>query len=219
MYITLCSNVPIMTLMDVARKGRSQRDALLKLSTAIITLEEQICEKESIIREQSIISFEGGVPKIEGFHDEALAERTQEEIEVLTNNKSVLQSIIDEVEAAFGSYELPAMSMEALNLRIDEARDRNVTLAKEINRLARKLLSDNPSLTMPELYADVALQSLEGTRAAAIIEGNKEAQRLIELKDSLLPLCSDGGIIAESVFHPQRGAVSDPARIAEMRSA
>jgi hypothetical protein len=80
-------------------------------------------------------------------------------------------------------------------------------------------LNNNPSLTLVELFADVELQTLEGTRAASIIEGNAEAQRLIKLKDQLLPLCNDGGIIAEAVFHPMRSAVSDPARISELRSA
>jgi hypothetical protein len=209
-----------MTLIDVARKGRSQRDSLLKLATGVLFLEDLITEKQGVIREQAIIELsDSGAPTVLGFHDEALVEKTQEELEVLNNNKSVLQSIIDECEAAFASFGLQAVSMGVLDEKIGEAQSRSETIARKINRLARKLLSDNPALTLVELFADVELQTLEGTRAAAIIEGNAEAQRLIKLKDSLLPLCADGSIIAEAVFHPQRGAVSDPARIAELRSA
>jgi hypothetical protein len=213
------AEIKSMTLMSLARKDRGKKDPLLKIAAAIVSLEEQICEKESIIREQSIISFEGGVPKVEGFHDESVVETTQEQIAVLTNNKLTLKDIVNEIEGVFAKFGLQAMSMEALDLRIDEARDKAVSIARAINRLARKLLNDSPALTLPELFADVELQTLESTRAAAIIEGNAEAQRLIELKDSLLPLCSDGSIIAEAVFHPMRAAVSDPAKISQLRSA
>lgn len=209
-----------MTLIDIGRKGRSQRDALLKLATGVLVLEDVIAEKQDLIREQAIIEMnDEGVPMVSGFKDSDYVELLQQQIEVLSNNREELQAIVDEVEAAFALCGLPAMSMESLDLRIDEARDKAVTIARQINRLARKLLSDNPDLTLVELFADVELQTLEGTRAAAIIEGNVEAQRLIKLKDQLLPLCSDGSIIAEAIFHPMRAAVSDPAKISELRSA
>jgi hypothetical protein len=209
-----------MTLLDIATKGRSQKDALLKLPTAILVLQDLITEKQDAIREQAIIEMNDEfVPTVTGFRDSDLVERLQEEIAISANNREELQAIVTEIEAAFAAYGLPAMSMESLNLRIDENRDKAVGLARQINRLARKLLSDNPSLTLVELYGDVELQTLEGTRAAAIIQGNSEAQRLIKLKDQLLPLCSDGSIIAESVFHPMRAAVSDPAKISQLRSA
>jgi hypothetical protein len=88
-----------------------------------------------------------------------------------------------------------------------------------INRIARKLLSENPALTLPELFANEELQELEGKRTVAIILGAKEAQRLIELKDRLIPLCKEGSSIADDVFYPHRKMISDPARISEMRSA
>jgi uncharacterized protein YqgV (UPF0045/DUF77 family) len=206
--------------MDIATKGRSQKDALLKLPTAILSLQDLIAEKQDLIREQAIIAMNDEfVPTVTGFRDSDLVERLQEEIAISANNREELQAIVTEIEAAFAAYGLSPMSMEALNLQIDENRDKAVSIAKQINRLARKLLSDNPSLTLPELYGDTELQTLEGTRAAAIISGNAEAQRLISLKDQLLPLCADGSIIAESVFHPMRSAVSDPAKISQLRSA
>jgi len=209
-----------MTLIDIARKGRSQKDSLLKLATAVLVLEDLIREKQDLIREQSIIAMNDEfIPIVTGFRDSDLVERIQEEIAVLANNREELQAIVDEIETAFASFKLPAMSMKGLDEKIDEARDRAVSIAKQINRLARKLLTENQALTLPELFADVELQTLEGSRGVAITEGNKEAQRLIRLKDQLLPLCADGGIIAEAVFHPMRAAVSDPARISEMRSA
>jgi len=209
-----------MTLTDIARKGRSQRDAILKMPSALLFLQDLIAEKQDLVREQAIIEMnDEGVPIVSGFKDDDYVELLQQQIEVLSNNREELQAIVDEIEAAFATCKVDAMSMEQLDEKITEARDRAVSIARQINRLARKLLSDNPSLSLPELYSDVELQTLEGTRAAAIIEGNKEAQRLIELKDSLLPLCSDGSIIAEAIFHPMRAAVSDPARISEMRSA
>lgn len=205
--------------MSLARKDRGKKDPLLKIAAAIVSLEEQICEKESVIREQSIISFENGVPKVEGFHDESMVEKTQDEIAVLTTNKLTLKDIVNEAEGVFAKFGLQAMSMESLDLKIDENRDKAVSIARAINRLARKLLSDNPALTLPELFADTELQTLEGSRGAAIVQGSTEAAKLIELKDQLLPLCSDGGVIAESVFHPQRSMVTDPARLSELRSA
>jgi len=160
-----------------------------------------------------------GTPTVSGFRDDDYVELLQQQIEVLTNNRDELQSIITEVEAAFTAFGLQAMSMEALNLQIDEARDRAVSIARKINKLARKLLASNPALTLPELFADIELQTLEGTRGVAIIEGNAQAAKLIGLKDGLLPLCSDGGIIADATFHPQRAMVSDPAKISQLRSA
>ena len=208
-----------MTLMSLARKDRGKKDPLLKIAVAIVSLEEQVIEKENIIREQSIISFEGGVPKVEGFHDESVVERTQEEIAVLTNNKLTLKDIVNEIEGVFAKFGLQAMSMEMLDLKITEAQSRSETLARKINRLVISLLQQNPALTLPQLFADVELQTLEGTRGVAISEGLAEAGRLIKLKDQLLPLCNDGGIIADAVFHPQRAMVSDPARLSELRSA
>jgi hypothetical protein len=209
-----------MTLMQLAGRDRNKRDPLLKMATGILTLEDVITEKQDQIREQAIIEMNDEfVPTVTGFKDSDLVEQLQQEIAISVNNKEQLLSILTEIEAAFALCGLQPMSMEKLNEMITEARDRAVTLARQVNRLARKLLSDNPALTLVELYSDVELQSLEGSRAAAIIEGNAQAAKLIELKDSLLPLCSDGSIIAESVFHPMRSAVSDPARISEMRSA
>lgn len=209
-----------MTLIDIARKGRSQRDALLKLATAILTLEESITEKRDVIREQSIIEIDDeGTPKVLGFQDETLVENTQQQIEVLTNNREELQAIVDEVEAAFAAFELPSMSMGMLDEKINEAQSRSEIIARKINRLAVRLLNENPALTLSELFANEELLAMESTRGVAVSEGLAEAQRLIKLKDSLLSLCNDGGIIAEAVFHPMRAAVSDPARISEMRSA
>ena len=206
--------------MQLAEKGRSQRDPLLKIATGILFLNDVITEKQDAIREQAVIEInDSGVPTVTSFRDSDYVELLQQQIEVLTNNKEELQAIVDETEAAFAAFGLSGMSMESLNLRIDEARDRAVSIAKQVNRLAVRLLNNNPSLTMVELFADVELQTLEGTRAAAIIEGNTEAQKLISLKDQLLPLCADGSIIAEAVFHPMRAAVSDPAKISLLRSA
>ncbi|MHB8118368.1 MAG: hypothetical protein ACYDHX_06555 [Methanothrix sp.] len=88
-----------------------------------------------------------------------------------------------------------------------------------INRLAVRLLNANPALTLPQLFANEELLTLESTRGLAVSEGLLESKRLIRLKDQLLPLCRDGYVIAEAVFHPMRSVVTDPARISEMRSA
>ena len=206
--------------MDIAEKGRSQKDPLLKMPTAILILDSLITEKRDVIREQSNIEIDdNGTPKVLGFQDEALVEKTQQEIAVLGNNKEQLQAIICEVETVFASSGLQAMSMMGLDEKINEAQSRSETLARRINRLAVRLLNENPALTLPLLFANEELLDMESTRGLAVSEGLAEAQRLIRLKDSLLPLCSDGSIIAEYVFHPMRSAVSDPARISQLRSA
>ncbi|MHB8119573.1 MAG: hypothetical protein ACYDHX_12740 [Methanothrix sp.] len=209
-----------MTLMNLAEKGRSQKDPLLKMPTAILILDGLITEKRDVIREQSIIEIDDDrVPKVLGFQDEALVEKTQQEIAVLGNNKEQLQAIVDEAEAVFASSGLQAMSMMGLDEKINEAQSRSETVARRINRLAVRLLNDNPALTLVQLFANEELLALEGSRGVAISEGLLEAQRLIKLKDQLLPLCGDGSVIAEAVFHPMRSDVSDPARISELRSA
>ena len=206
--------------MQLAGRDRNKRDPLLKIATGILTLEDVLREKQDLIKDEAIISMnDEGVPTVSGFRDGDYVELLQQQIEVLTNNREELQAIVDEAEAAFASFGLPSMGMESLDEKINEASDRAVSIARQINKLARKLLHDNPALTLPELFADIELQSLEGTRGVAITEGLAEAGRLIKLKDQLLPLCSDGGIIAEAVFHPQRAMVTDPARISELRSA
>ena len=64
-----------MTLMNLAEKGRSQKDPLLKMPTAILILDGLITEKRDVIREQSIIEIDDDrVPKVLGFQDEALVE-------------------------------------------------------------------------------------------------------------------------------------------------
>ena len=205
--------------MALARRDRSKRDELLKIGTALIYLEEQLCEKESIIKEQSIISIVEGVPKIEGFHDENLVEQIQLEIAVIRNNMNTLQGILDEVEAVFGAFELESMSMEMLEARLNEVQAVPETIARRINRLVIGLLQKNPALTLPVLFANQELLVLETARGAAVTEGLQEAQKLIKLKDQLLPLCRDGGEIAENVFHPLRALVKDPASVSEMLSA
>ena len=209
-----------MTLIDVARKGRSQRDSLLKLPTAILLLEDQIREKQDAIRDEAVIEMDSeGVPTVSGFRDSDLVERLQEEIAVLVNNKEQLQGIIDEVEAAFAAFDLPPMSMVGLDEKINEAQSRSESLARKINQLVVRLLDKNPSLTLPLLFANEELLAMESVRGVAVSEGLAEAQKLIRLKDQLLPLCADGSIIAEAVFHPMRAAVSDPAKISLLRSA
>ena len=205
--------------MTLARRDRGKKDELLKIGTALIYLEEQLCEKESIIKEQSIISIEGGVPKIEGFHDENLVEQIQLEITVIRNNMNTLQAIVDEVEAVFESFKLESCSMEQLDARLNEVQAVPETIAKRINRLIIGLLQKNPALTLPVLFANQELQVLESQRGTAISEGLLEAQKLISLKDSLISLCRDGSVIAEDIFHPQRAIVRDPAKISEMLAA
>jgi hypothetical protein len=208
-----------MTLMNLARRDRGKKDPLVKIATAIIFLEEQLCEKESIIREQSIIEMTDGLPKITSFHDENLVEQIQLEIAVIRNNMAVLQGIIDEIEGVFESFGLESSSMEQLEARLDAVRAVPEVIAKRINRLVISLLQKNPALTLPVLFANEELQVLETARGAAVVEGNLEAQKLIRLKDQLLPLCKDGTKIAEDVFHPQRAIVRDPAKISEMLAA
>jgi hypothetical protein len=206
-----------MTLLELAGRNRNQRDAILKLATAVLVLEDQITEKQDEIREQSVIEMnDEGVPMVSGFRDEALVSRLQTAIAVRQNNKGELQKIVDEIEAAFAAFGLPAMSMESLDQKINEASSLNETLARKINRLAVRLLNENPALTLPQLFANEELLAMETTRGRVVSEGLLESKRLISLKDQLLPLCSDGSVIAEDVFHPMRSVVTDPARIAEM---
>lgn len=209
-----------MTLIELAERRRSERDPLLKMGTAILRLNERIAEEQDAIREQAIISMdESGVPGVMGFRDGQIVERAQLKIAALADSKSQLESLIDEAEAAFEDFGLAPMSMEALDEMIRENQDMAHEIALKINRIARKLLSENPALTLSELFANEELQELEGMRSAAIIQGAKEAGRLIELKDRLIPLCSAGSDIATDIFYPHRKAISDPARISEMRSA
>jgi hypothetical protein len=209
-----------MTLMQLAGRDRNKRDPLLKLATGILVLADAIAEKQDAIREQAVIEMtDEGVPIVSDFKDDDYVELLQQQIEVLANNREELQAIVDEVEAAFASFGLQAMSMESLDEKINEAQSRSETLARRINRLAVRLLNENPGLTLPQLFANEELLAMESTRGVAVSEGLAEAGRLIELKDKLLPLCSDGSIIAEAVFHPMRSAVSDLARISQLRSA
>jgi hypothetical protein len=140
-----------MSLMSLARRDRGKRDPLVKICTAIIYLEEQICEKESIIREQSIIEMTDELPKITHFHDENLVETIQSEIAVIRNNMGVLQGIIEEIEGVFGSFGLESTSMEQLDAKIDAVRELPETIARKINRLVISLLEKNPGLTLPVL--------------------------------------------------------------------
>ncbi len=208
-----------MTLMHLARRDRGRKDELMKICTAIVFLEEQICEKESIIREQSVIEMTDGLPKITHFLDESLVENLQEEIAVLRVNKGTLQGILDEIEGIFGSFALESCSMEMLDAKIDAVRELPETIARKVSRLIISLLEKNPGLTVPVLLTNEELQSLESQRGLATMEGLAESKRLIRLKDQLAPLIRDGGIIAEDIFHPQRAIVRDPAKISEMLAA
>lgn len=205
--------------MSIARRDRGRKDELMKICTAIVYLEEQICEKESIIREQSVIEMTDGLPKITHFLDESLVETLQEEIAILRVNKGTLQGILDEVEAVFESFKLESMSMEQLEARIDEVRAGPEVIAKRIGRLVVSLYQKNPALILPMLFANEELLVLESQRGAAVTEGLAESKRLIKLKDSLLPLCRDASEIVEDIFNPQRAIVRDPAKISEMLAA
>lgn len=209
-----------MSLLELAQRRRNERDPLLKMATAILRLDERIAEEQDAIREQAIIEMdESGAPQILGFWDEKLVERSQQKIASLNDSRAQLESLIYEAETAFEDFGLPAMSDEDLSEKIKEKQNMAHEIALKANRIARKLLAENPALTMPELFANEELQELEGKRAAAIIQGAKEAGRLIELKDRLIPLCKEGSAIADDIFYPHRKAISDPARISEMRSA
>lgn len=208
-----------MSLLELAQRRRNERDPLLKMATAILRLDELITEEQDTIREQSIISMdESGVPQILGFRDEKLVERSQLKIAALNDSRSQLESIITEVEAAFEDFGLPAMSMEALDEMIRENQNKAREIASKINCLARQLWAANPNLTLPEFFANEELLELEGKRSAAIIAGAEEAEKLIKLKDRLIPLCKEGSTIADDVFYPHRRMITDPARISEMRS-
>ena len=209
-----------MSLLEIVERRRSERDPLIKMGTALLRLDELIKEEQDAIREQSIIEMdESGVPEILGFRDEKMVERSQQRIAALNESKARLEALIDESEATFENFGLPAMSMESLDEMIRENQDLARKIAVKINRIARKRLADNPALTMAELFADEEILELEGKRAAAIIQGAKEAERLIELKDRLMPLCREGSSIADDTLHPYRKMITDPARISEMRSA
>jgi hypothetical protein len=208
-----------MTLMTLARRDRGKKDELVKIGTAIIYLEDQICEKESIIREQSVIEMTDGLPKITHFLDESLVEALQSEIAVLRVNMDTLKGIIDEIEGVFGSFALESCSMEMLDSKIDIVGELPETIARKISRLIISLLEKNPGLTLPMLLSNEEFQSLETQRGLATMEGLAESRRLIKLKDQLASLCRDGAEIAENVFHPQRAIVRDPAKISEMLSA
>jgi len=209
-----------MTLIELAQRRRSERDQILKMGTALLRLNEQIEEEQDAIREQSIIEMnDTGDPEIRGFRDEKLVMRSQLKIAALNDSKAQLEAIVAEVEKVFEDFGLLPMSMEDLDGMIRENQDKAYEIATKINRLARKLLNENPALTLPELFANEELQELEGKRGVAIIEGAKEAQRLVTLKDQLLPLCKRGSDIATDIFYPHRKAITDPVRIAEMRSA
>ena len=209
-----------MSLLEIVERRRSERDPLIKMGTALLRLDELITEEQDAIREQSIIEMdESGVPEILGFRDEKMVERSQQRIAALNESKARLEALIDESEATFENFGLPAMSMESLDEMIRENQDLARKIAVKINRIARKRLADNPALTMAELFADEEILELEGKRAAAIIQGAKEAERLIELKDRLMPLCREGSSIADDTLHPYRKMITDPARISEVRSA
>lgn len=105
------------------RADRNKRDVLLKMATGILTLQDVITEKQDSIREQAIIEMtDEGTPTVSGFRDDDYVELLQQQIEVLTNNRDELQAIVDESEEAFAKFGLLSMSMESLNLCIDEAR-------------------------------------------------------------------------------------------------
>ena len=209
-----------MSLLEIVERRRSERDPLIKMGTALLRLDELITEEQDAIREQSIIEMdESGVPEILGFRDEKMVERSQQRIAALNESKARLEALIDESEATFENFGLPAMSMESLDEMIRENQDLARKIAVKINRIARKRLADNPALTMAELFADEEILELEGKRAAAIIQGAKEAERLIKLKDRLIPLSKEGSSIADDILHPYRKMITDPARISEMRSA
>lgn len=209
-----------MSLLEIAERRRSERDSLLKMPTALFRLDELIAEEQDAIREQSIISMnELGIPEVLGFRDNAKVEQSQQRIAALNDSQAQLESIVAEAEAAFEEFELAVMSMESLDERIRENQDKAHEIALKINRIARNLLGEHPAMTMAELFSNEELQELEGKRSAAIIEGAKEAERLIKLKDRLIPLCKEGSSIADDALHPYRKMITDPAQLSEMRSA
>lgn len=209
-----------MILIELAKRRRSERDPLIKMGTALLRLDELIVEEQDAIREQSIIEMnESGAPEILGFRDGQIVERSQLKIAALNDSRAQLESIIAEAEATFDDFGLPAMSMEDLDEMIRYNQDLPHEIAVKINRLARKILNENPALALPELFANEGLLELEGKRSVAIIQGAKEAERLIKLKDRLLPLCREASAIADDIFYPHRKMITDPARLSEMRSA
>jgi len=212
-----------MTLMQLAEKNRHRGDAtkddVLQIPMSVLTLEERISEKYESIKELTVfgVDEETGQPQARGFSNQAEAEKLQEEIARLNEQKAELVALIDAIEEIFESYGMSPRAMHILSEEISEITNAPRALAFKINGKVRALMDSNRGITLAEIWANPEIMALETERGQMITRGEGKVANLVTLKDELLPLCREARPLVEAVRRPGREN-TNPARVAQMQS-
>lgn len=213
----------IMTLMEVAERNRHRgdatRDDVLQIPLSILTLEDRISEKYDSIKELTVfgVNEETGQPEARGFSNQAEAEKLQEEIARLNEQKAELVALVDAIEEIFESYGMSPRSMQALSEEISEITNAPRAIAFKINGRVRALMDANRGITLAEIWSNPEIMALETERGQMATKGEGKVANLVKLKDELLPLCRQARPLVEAVRRPRRDTMN-PATVAQMQS-
>jgi len=212
-----------MILMELAERNRHRADAtkddVLQIPMSILTLEDRIAEKYDSIKELTVfgVNEETGQPQAKGFSNQAEAERLQEEISGLNEQKDELVALVGAIEEIFESYGMTPRPMQALSEEISEITNAPRALAFKINSKVRALMDANRGITLAEIWSNPEIMTLETERGQMITRGEGKVANLVTLKDELLPLCKRAGALVQAVRRPGREN-TNPARVAQMQS-
>ena len=206
-----------MKLLELARQRRGSigRDEITKIAGLILDLESEVEEYYESIRGETLFGAdpETGLPVAVGFRSQSKVEWLEESIAAKRATIAEATTILERIEAAYADYDLPPMSMEDLQGRIDALEAEPARLITLIHHRIHFLMRENPGVTLPMIFGDVEIQTLEQKRGEAATEGNRERARLVELKDRLIPLASEGAALIRRVRQPQ---ILDLARVSEV---
>lgn len=209
--------------MQLAERNRHRADAtkddVLQIPMSVLTLEDRIAEKYDSIKELTVfgVDEESGQPQAKGFSNQGEAEKLQEEIARLNEQKAELVTLIDAIEEIFESYGMTPRSMQALSEEISEIVNAPRAIAFKINGKVRALMDANRGITLAEIWANPEIMALETERGQMITRGEEKVANLVTLKDELLPLCRQARPLVEAVRRPRRDTMN-PATVAQMQS-
>ena len=211
-----------MTLMEIAernRHGGGAKDEVLQIPLSVLTLEDRIAERYDSIRELTVfgVNEETGQPQAIGFSNQAEAERLQEEIAGLNEQKAELVALVDAIEEIFESYGMSPRAMQALDEEISEIINAPRAIAFKINSKVRALMDANRGITLAEIWSNPEIMALETERGRMATRGEEKAANLVTLKDELLPLCRQARPLVELVRRPGR-ETKNPATVAQMQT-
>lgn len=209
-----------MQLAERNRHGGGAKDEILQIPISILTLEDRIAEKYDSIRELTIfgVNEETGQPQAQGFSNPGEAERLQEEIAGLNDQKAGLVALVEAIEEIFESYGKSPRPMQTLNEEISEITNAPRAIAFKINGKVRSLMDANRGITLAEIWSNPEIMALETERGEMITKGEGKVANLISLKDELLPLCRQARPLVEVVRRPGKKDSLNPARVAQLQA-